>query len=56
MLLEHVSNTGTVSNQVLTLGVVELLNFCHEEAANAFDGRAVESGRAVAAQTEAAAR
>ena len=41
-ILERVSKIGSASNQVLTFWAVELLSFCHEEAAKAVNGRAVE--------------
>ncbi len=37
MLLERVSKIGSASNQSLTLKVVELLVFCHEESTEAVD-------------------
>ncbi|MDE2463370.1 MAG: IS630 family transposase [Alphaproteobacteria bacterium] len=39
--LERVSKIGSASNEVLTCEAVELLSFCHEEATEAVDGRAV---------------
>jgi hypothetical protein len=36
--LELVSKIGSASRQALTLAVGALLSFCHEEAAEAFDG------------------
>jgi len=44
---------GSVSKQVLMREAVVLLIFCHEEAAEAVDGRAVEVGRAGVAGTAA---
>jgi hypothetical protein len=40
-LLELVSKIGSASRQALTHEVRELLIFCHEETAEAVDGRAV---------------
>jgi hypothetical protein len=40
-LLERVSKIGSASHQVLMCEAGELVSFCHEETAEAVDGRAV---------------
>jgi len=42
IILERVSKMGSASNQVLTREAGCLLSSCHQEAAEAVDGRAVE--------------
>jgi hypothetical protein len=39
--LERVSKIGSASDQVLTSEAGERVSFCHEETAEAVDGRAV---------------
>jgi hypothetical protein len=39
--VERVSKIGSASHQVLMFKAGELVSFCHEEAAEAVDGRAV---------------
>ena len=43
LILQRVSKIGSASDQVLTSVTGERLSFCHEETAEAVDGRAVRA-------------